>query len=139
MQNLKILLILFAIPLLFINLGTLQTILGNQTAPGNHTAPAITEILIPGYFNLTFDELNLHPNVLNISYVYNNTERYFLFNVTNTDFRSVSPDTDCLPAESSMGESNYLCYTLDKSLTTNPLFCDATEQDCVQPSSRHQK
>lgn len=133
MQNLKINLILFAIPLLLINFGASQNVFGNQTAP------AITEILIPGYFNLTFDELNLHPNILNISYVYNNTERYFLFNVTNTSLEDTSATTDCLPAESSMGESNYLCYKLDKSLTTNPLFCDSTEEDCVQPSSRHQK
>ncbi len=133
MQNPQVNLAIVIPVLLLMNIGISQNVFGNQTAP------AITEILIPGYLNLTFDELNLHPNVLNISYVYNNTERYFLFNVTNTDKDTAAAETDCLPAESSMSESNYLCYRLDKTLTTNPLFCNLSEDDCVQPSSRHQK
>ncbi len=103
----------------------------------NTSQPQITEIKIPNIMNMTLDK-KIPINALNISYVFNNQERYVLINITQFNQNNLVTD-DCIRSEESIkaNETAYQCIFKDPTIGTSSVFCNTNTADCVQPSSRH--
>lgn len=101
--------------------------------------PVISEIEIPNMMNLTLgNQTPVHS--LNISYTFNDEERYVLLNITHFKQSQFETD-DCIRSSVPMEENQtaFQCISRDSSLGTSTTFCSTNTADCVQPSSRHTK
>lgn len=130
MQSTYILSIVFAISLFMSSWMIVASVSGQP----NKNQPVISEIEIPNVLKMTLDK-NTSSNIMNVSYVVNNNEKYFLLNITKLTAHELDPDNNCVRVnQTGFNETLYSCFSKN-SPDISSAFCNDADE-CVQAGGR---